>query len=320
MHETLAPRPHPARGLRQLAARLIFPRRPAAPAERAPGEQALQRLRMQLRAVFAAAPLGMAFTREGCFEMANAEFCALTGWSSGDLIGRSLAEVCALQSTGDSLDAVLPLQRRDGSVYRGRLQARLVDVDDPAAGTLWLLQSRGESGDETQRQAWAWSHDHLTWLLNRAAFEARLVAWLAQAAAGQAAALLLLDLDHFKQVNDRAGPDAGDALLCQVARVLQAQVRASDAVARLEGDAYALLLPGCVAAVALQLAARLQGSLAALDVAATVGVVELDTRASVPVAGWMARAHAAWYEAKYGGRGSVRLAAGMGALPWVVAA
>ena len=192
-----------------------------------------------------------------------------------------------------------------------------------------MLEDLDESGAEAQRQAWACGHDRLTRLLNRAAFEARLGTWLAQAPAGQAAALLLVDLDGFKQVNESAGPDAGDELLREVGHVLQRQLRASDAVARLEADAFALLLPGCVAAVAVQLGAQLQFTLATLAVehagrqlavAATIGVVELDATAGVPVAGWMARAHAAWYEAKYGGRGRVRVAAGVGALPLVVAA
>lgn len=324
-----------ARGLRQWAARLR--------STRTFGDPAQQRLQMQLRAVVAAAPLGMALTRRRRFQLANTEFCAVTGWSSGELIGRSPSEVYASVNEGDSLAAALRaafvdgrgyrgelrFKRRDGSVYWGRLQARLVDASDPAAGTLWLLEDLGESGAEAQRQAWASGHDHLTRLLNRTAFEVRLGAWLAQAPAGQSAALLLVDLDGFKQVNDSVGPDAGDELLREVARVLQGQVRASDAVARLEGDAFALLLPGCVAAVAVQLGARLQTALAALAVenagrrlavAATVGVAELDATAGVPVAGWMARAHAAWYEAKYGGRGSVRVAAGVGELPLVVAA
>jgi GGDEF domain-containing protein len=86
----------------------------------------------------------------------------------------------------------------------------------------------------------------------------------------------------------------------------------------LEGDSYALLLPGCVAAVAAQLGARLRQELAGLgighqglrlSVGATVGVAEADSRTLESAGAWLARAQAAWYEAKYGGQGAVRLAA-----------
>ena len=146
----------------------------------------------------------------------------------------------------------------------------------------------------------------------------RLAAWLAQAAPGQPATLLVLNLNGFQHVNDAGGREAGDALLRAAAVVLLAQVRAADSVARLEGDTYALLLPGCVAAVAVQLGARLQAELGGLGIShqgrwsgvvATVGVAEADRSEVEDADTWLTRAMAAWYAAQCGGQGRAPLAA-----------
>ncbi|MBP8138285.1 MAG: diguanylate cyclase [Alicycliphilus sp.] len=86
-------------------------------------------------------------------------------------------------------------------------------------------------------------HDSLTGLPNRASFEQHLQATMAQAReADQPMALLFIDCDRFKQVNDIHGHAEGDALLIEVARRLQAQVRVGDLVARLGGDEFAVVM------------------------------------------------------------------------------
>jgi diguanylate cyclase (GGDEF)-like protein len=95
-----------------------------------------------------------------------------------------------------------------------------------------------------ERVRWSASHDVLTGLGNRTMFQEKLDLAIQSAAAdGGAVGLLLLDLDHFKQINDTLGHDAGDALLKSFAERLRTVVRASDTVVRLGGDEFAVVLP-----------------------------------------------------------------------------
>jgi diguanylate cyclase (GGDEF)-like protein/PAS domain S-box-containing protein len=95
-----------------------------------------------------------------------------------------------------------------------------------------------------ERVRWSASHDPLTRLANRALFQEKLDQAIAQARQkGEAAGVLLLDLDHFKQINDSLGHDVGDALLKMFAERLRGVVRHRDTVARLGGDEFAIVVP-----------------------------------------------------------------------------
>ena len=105
--------------------------------------------------------------------------------------------------------------------------------------------------DVTQQKAieenvrWAATHDALTGLPNRTLFQERLgAALLAAEGAGSTVGLLHLDVDHFKEVNDTFGHDAGDELLKTFAARLASAMRAGDTVARLGGDEFAIVVPG----------------------------------------------------------------------------
>ncbi len=90
------------------------------------------------------------------------------------------------------------------------------------------------------------SHDALTHLANRASFEKQLRILLQTVnSTHQRHALVFIDLDRFKAVNDSAGHAAGDALLRELASLMLSMLRSSDVLARLGGDEFGLLLPDC---------------------------------------------------------------------------
>ena len=109
-----------------------------------------------------------------------------------------------------------------------------------------ILTSRDVTEEKTaeERIRWSASHDGLTQLANRVNFQEQLErSILGAKKAGGRVGLLMIDLDHFKQVNDALGHDAGDRLLQTFADRLQAAVRSGDTVARLGGDEFAILVP-----------------------------------------------------------------------------
>ncbi|ONG58926.1 hypothetical protein BKE38_01200 [Pseudoroseomonas deserti] len=132
------------------------------------------------------------------------------------------------------------------------------------AGDGTLIGYRGIDRDVTEREeragriAYLARHDALTGLANRPEFMARLEACLA---AGRPAALLLLDLDFFKEVNDQLGHAGGDALLRQVAARMRDALSPGSLCARLGGDEFAILKEGVGEAEALAAAARLGAAL-----------------------------------------------------------
>jgi diguanylate cyclase (GGDEF)-like protein len=162
--------------------------------------------------------------------------------------------------------------------------------------------------EELTRQAF---HDGLTGLANRALFRDRLDHALAQAERSRdPLAVLLVDLDGFKQVNDSLGHDAGDQLLQRIAERFAAVTRPGDTLARLGGDEFALLLQGAPQRIATDVAGRLLATLSApieiadrsLRLGASIGVVSHEG-AGADSDSLIRDADLAMYAAKEGGRG-----------------
>jgi diguanylate cyclase (GGDEF)-like protein len=155
-------------------------------------------------------------------------------------------------------------------------------------------------------------HDGLTGVANRALIMQRMDQALATARPGTSVALLLLDLDDFKQVNDTLGHRYGDELLGQVASRLARSVRSSDTVARLGGDEFAVLLAGDAGvSEAAMVAAKIQEALAApirlsgisLTAVASIGIAVFPAHAS-SATDLLQRADIAMYSAKRSGGGT----------------
>ncbi|MBS1869469.1 MAG: GGDEF domain-containing protein [Actinobacteria bacterium] len=149
-------------------------------------------------------------------------------------------------------------------------------------------------------------HDALTGLPNRRRFEQELARHLAHVRRyGPEGAVLILDLDCFKPVNDTFGHAAGDRLLARVACVLQERLRATDVVARLGGDEFAVLLPRVdragAGAVARSLVETVRAEALTADargVTVSVGVIAFDAHAPLVPEGVLAAADVAMYDAK----------------------
>jgi diguanylate cyclase (GGDEF)-like protein len=161
--------------------------------------------------------------------------------------------------------------------------------------------------------------DPLTGLPNRRAFENRFPQMLGLAERGSPVALVLLDVDHFKSINDRFGHAAGDRALIALANALKALTRSSDMAARLAGDEFAVLLSGLdddgVLAWYRRLAGQLQSELRAVDLAAdstvSAGQTWLRDAAGDNIEQAFARADRALYRAKALGRGQLAFASAL---------
>jgi diguanylate cyclase (GGDEF)-like protein len=144
--------------------------------------------------------------------------------------------------------------------------------------------------------------DPLTGTANRRAWDEELASAIVRAGRdGWALSVALLDLDDFKGYNDHHGHQAGDRLLKEVAAAWQGTLRVSDTLARIGGDEFGLLLPGCDNAMAATIAERLRSSVPTAT--CSVGVATWDREETAE--GFLARADRALYEAKEAGRGRV---------------
>lgn len=299
-------------------------------AERTQMESFNAQVLQKLGSVMAAAPVGLAFTRDQRFELVSAEFCRLLGHAEGAILGQrtqvifaSNADYAALGpqvgeafGRGEPYGGEWQMLRADGTRFWGLLRARPVAQGDAAAGTIWSINDVSDQIRARRQLEHAAHHDALTGVVNRQGFEHVLQALFDQQPLSRPAALVMLDLDHFKPINDTAGHAAGDAMLVAVAQAIASHVRATDVVVRLGGDEFAVLLPRCTHERAVAVAEKVREAITdlaltweahTLRVGASLGVCELAQHHESP-AQWLAQADAACYEAKRLGRGRVRMA------------
>ena len=177
---------------------------------------------------------------------------------------------------------------------------------------LVLVWSRNERMQELQREA---SQDPLTGLKNRRRFGEDLRTELARSHREETVgAVLMLDLDNFKQVNDTLGHPAGDRVIADIANVLSARMRATDVVARLGGDEFAVVLPRCdldeaedvAEAIAKAIRLHTPPGEAVPPITASIGIATFGAGTGYDAV--LSAADNAMYEAKRAGRDSVRVA------------
>jgi diguanylate cyclase (GGDEF)-like protein/PAS domain S-box-containing protein len=225
--------------------------------ERKAAERALVEAEERWRTLVEVAPIGFLLYRDGCYRYANPAAARILGARSPDeLVGldpftlilepyhATIRARAARLLAGGSNDPPLEIEMRrlDGGTAVIATRGAAIRVGGRPAIQVLIedVSERKRLEAELRRLAY---HDALTGLPNRALFFDRLAQAVELAEReGRLGALLLLDLDGFKQVNDGLGHDAGDALLRGVARRLRRVIRRSDTVARLAGDEFALLL------------------------------------------------------------------------------
>ncbi len=285
--------------------------------------QEMQRQAATLRSVAEAIPTILAVVgSDGCYRFANSGFERWIGVLREHIIGRSLLEVLGPvdyeRSKPWAERALAGETVQFEREYPDHGNPRHLSVsyiplwldDGTVDGFVGVAQDITLHRQEEERLLQLTQRDPLTGLLNRAGFEQQMERRM-HAGEGATLALLYIDLDHFKPVNDRHGHPVGDILLRLFAQRLSDIVRPTDAVARLGGDEFAILLGGVREAAHAE-------SVANKVVATAQSAFDVDGRvlyigASVGVAfgadaaiGWrdlVARADARLYQAKEAGRG-----------------
>ena len=212
---------------------------------------------------------------------------------------------------GGTRSGDIRVRRRDGAIIDFAITCMAEEVDGKVVGVIGTMQDVTDRKDAQRQLEHLAYTDPLTGLANRALFKTSLATMIEGCRReGRTGALLLIDLDHFKEVNDSLGHAAGDELLGRVARILRSQLGASAFIARLGGDEFAVLLERVPAGadlsgVAEDLIAAMTGPIELANgeafVSATVGIANLpEDGASAEQA--MRNADLALYMAKAAGR------------------
>ena len=293
-------------------------------------ERGLREVRGRFESAFNNAPIGMALiAMDGHWLQVNDALCRITGHVRDELKATTLL---ALTHPDDiDLDAQDMGQLQAGQISSYQVEKRyrhawghdvwvlvtasiVRDADQNPLYVLTQVQDISERKELARHLEYIVDHDFLTGLLNRRQFERELAKETERAARyGAPGAVLLIDLDNFKVVNDTFGHKAGDDVLKGVAGLLRQRLRHTDVVARFGGDEFAVLLPETDADHARLVADDVVNALGretavladrSIRITASVGVAMFDGLTDVEM---LAYADIAMYEAKETGRNRVEV-------------
>jgi diguanylate cyclase (GGDEF)-like protein/PAS domain S-box-containing protein len=273
---------------------------------------------------------------EGRIEYINPVAESLTAWSLSEARGQRIGAVLnlvneitrePLESSADAAlgrggkgtpapDHSVLITRTGHEVAISESAAPICDRQGKVIGAVVVFHDVTKERRLRRALSWQASHDALTGLINRREFDNRLHGALLSAQRGEGAyALLYIDLDQFKVVNDTCGHQAGDRLLRDVTGLLQTRVRATDIIARLGGDEFGVLLEGVSPEQATRIAEGVRQGIrdfrfvwgaTTLSVGASIGIVQI--RADTEnVASVMSAADIACYAAKDAGRNRIHV-------------
>lgn len=283
----------------------------------------------RLRALLVRAPTAVAFVSGQRFEVVSEEFNHMFGFGDdSDLGGQGTRVVhttdlahtalheraAAAFAAGRPLDEEIEYVKRDGHRFWGRLQATPVHWDAPGAEALWIVEDVSAARAQRLQPTWTAKHDAVTELANRREFERRLAEHVGSRR-NEPVSVLWLDVDKFAEVVKGMGAEVGDHFLYGLGQMLIGKVRASDLVARLEEDHFAVLLPDCDQHYAQIIAEKVRSAVAGYRlrwglhrtrVKASLGVVQLQPSLTT-VDAVLGGAMLACTEAKAAGGDSVRV-------------
>jgi diguanylate cyclase (GGDEF)-like protein/PAS domain S-box-containing protein len=234
--------------------------------------------------------------------------------TNGHLVGADRHPLTQIGQTGTPIsDYVFGVDRFDGQRVWLSASYRLLNPDDPEhSAVLVSLTDITAQRTASERLAYEATHDSLTGLPNRAYIVTRVTEALGSGGHHALAAVLFIDLDNLKTINDLLGHDAGDDVLRRAAQRLHRAVRSDDVVARLGGDEFVALLIGQIARPDLDaLAERIQATLSEpvviegvrLRIGASIGIVVIENNDPRGAAEILRDADTAMYAAKTTGRG-----------------
>ena len=273
---------------------------------------------------------------EGNIDYLNPVAQGLTGWEIRNARAKHITEIMTIinEHTRASVDNPVMRCLKEGRTIALAANSVLINADgvevpiqDSAApirdrignviGAVMVFHDVSKESRLFRQLSYQASHDALTGLINRAEFENSLVDALDKSHANPDIehALLYLDLDQFKVVNDTFGHNAGDELLRQISELVETSIRSTDVLARLGGDEYGILLERCSHDRAIEVAEAIRSAVEAhrfnwkdafMSVRCSIGVVLVNSE-SKDVASIMSSADVACYSAKDMGRNQTHL-------------
>lgn len=254
----------------------------------------------------------------------------LSGWAQDEAIGQHILTILRITfgdggpvmeniHSGDfsrmAIEQDVVLHCRNGGSHDIHYSITpLTTLDGQCIGSVLVIQDVTESRKMLKQLSYSASHDSLTHLANRVSFENHMKRLLQSASENrQRHALVFIDLDRFKAVNDSAGHAAGDALLRELSSLMMSMLRTGDFLARLGGDEFGLLLPDCSAENARHISGRIietindyhfiwDGRLHRIGASAGITQIDANNRVASEV---LSQADIACYASKNSGRGRV---------------
>lgn len=293
----------------------------------------LREVEARFRAAFDQAPIGMALVslspRDfGRFLQVNPALCAMLGYEEHELRARTYRDVthpadrspgeeqvtAMVEGVANGAEVETRYRHRNGQDVWVHVQASAVrDGHGDPLYSVSQIRDITEERQYQQRLRHLADHDPLTGLFNRRRFAEELARVVAYARRyGQPAALLSIDLDRFKYVNDTYGHAVGDELLVRLAATLKRRLRETDVVGRLGGDEFGVLLPHATAQEARETAAALlhevrtntsvRAGERSVRLTASIGITTIDPADAGAPEEILVKADLAMYEAKEDGR------------------